>query len=82
MFSLTIGLAGLLVLAITTADSASAEVIAQSIGTAIATVLTTPFLAAAVVALYFDLRIRAEGFDVQMMTAQLDQPQTDGVFTA
>jgi len=82
VFSLTIGLAGLLLLAITTADSASAEVIAQSIGTAIATVVTTPFLAAAVVALYFDLRIRAEGFDVQMMTAQLDQPQTDGAFTA
>jgi hypothetical protein len=82
VFTLTIGLAALLVLAITTADSASAEVIAQSIGTAIATVVTTPFLAAALVALYFDLRIRAEGFDVQMMTAQLDQPQTDGVFTA
>jgi hypothetical protein len=73
VFALSLGLAGLFTLLITTADSASADVIAQSVGTAIATVVTTPFLAAAVVALYFDLRIRNEGFDIQMMIAQLDR---------
>ena len=73
VFALSLGLAGLFTLLITTADSTSADVIAQSVGTAVATVVTTPFLAAAVVALYFDLRIRGEGFDVQMMIAQLDR---------
>ena len=38
----------------------------------IATTITLPFAAAALVVLYFDLRIRTEAFDVQMMIARLD----------
>lgn len=41
-------------------------VIAQGVANTIASVFTTPFVAAATVALYFDLRIRNEAFDVQM----------------
>jgi hypothetical protein len=39
---------------------------------AVTSLLTTPFLACAVVVLYFDLRIRKEGFDVQMAVHRLD----------
>jgi hypothetical protein len=44
-------------------------VLAQGVANAIASILTTPFVAAATVALYFDLRIRDEAFDVQMAMA-------------
>ena len=54
-------------------DSPTADVIAQSVGNAVASILTIPFAATALVALYFDLRIRAEAFDVQMMIARLDE---------
>jgi len=46
--------------------SSTALVGAQGVVNIVASVLTTPFVAAASVALYFDLRIRDEGFDVQM----------------
>jgi hypothetical protein len=44
-------------------------VLAQALANAVASVLTTPFVAAATVALYFDLRIRDEAFDVQLALA-------------
>lgn len=44
-------------------------VLAQAVANAVASVLTTPFVAAATVALYFDLRIRDEAFDVQIAMA-------------
>jgi hypothetical protein len=49
--------------------SPTAIVLAQGLVNVVASVLTTPFVAAAVVALYFDLRIRDEAFDVQMAMA-------------
>jgi hypothetical protein len=72
--ALSAGLAAALGLAIRANDSPSADVIAQSVANAVASVITVPFAAAAVVALYFDLRIRAEAFDVQMMLLRLDEP--------
>jgi hypothetical protein len=45
-------------------------VIAQGVSNSISSMLTTPFVAAATVALYFDLRIRNEAFDVQMAIAE------------
>ncbi len=50
----------------------TAIVIGQSITNAIAGVLTTPFIAAAVVALYFDLRIRDEAYDIQLLMQRDD----------
>ena len=49
--------------------SATAVVAAEGLVNVVASVVTTPFVAAAVVALYFDLRIRDEAFDVQMAMA-------------
>jgi hypothetical protein len=47
--------------------------IAQGIAGAITATLTTPFIAAAIIVLYFDLRVRAEGFDVQMAIQRMDR---------
>ena len=47
-------------------------VIGQSIANTIAGVLTTPFVATAIVVLYFDLRIRDEAFDVQLLMQRND----------
>jgi hypothetical protein len=50
--------------------SPTSIVIAQGLVNTIATLITTPFVATAIVTLYFDLRIRDEAFDVQMAIAQ------------
>ena len=52
--------------------SATTGTIAKGIAGAIAQVLTTPFTATATVVLYFDLRIRNEGFDVQLTMQRND----------
>jgi hypothetical protein len=80
--ALAVGLSAGLDLAIRTSDGATAEIVAQSVADAIAVIITTPFVAAALVALYFDLRTRAEGFDVQMMIARLDARRAAGSVTA
>jgi hypothetical protein len=80
--ALSIGLAVAIAFLIRSNDSPAAEVVAQSVGTAIASIITVPFAAAALVALYFDLRIRAEAFDVQMMLVRLDERRVPGSMPA
>ncbi len=55
-----------------TTTSTVATVIGQSIASTIAGVLTTPFVATAIVVLYLDLRIRDEAFDVQLLMQRND----------
>jgi hypothetical protein len=55
-----------------TGGSTTAVVIGQSLANMIAGVLTTPFIATATVVLYFDLRIRDEAFDVQLLIQRND----------
>lgn len=50
--------------------SSTSIVIAQGVANTVAALITTPFVAAAIVTLYFDLRIRDEAFDVQMAIVQ------------
>jgi hypothetical protein len=57
---------------LTSGGSTVAAVIAQSIANTIAGVLTTPFVATAIVVLYFDLRIRDEAYDVQLLIQRSD----------
>jgi hypothetical protein len=72
VLALSFGLSALFVWVTRTNDNASADVITQSVANAISSIFTVPFAATAIVALYFDLRIRAEGFDIQMMLRDLD----------
>jgi hypothetical protein len=53
-------------------------VAAGAIG-AIGSVVTTPFIAAVYVILYFDLRVRREGLDLQLVLEGLDSPATPTV---
>ena len=46
---------------------------------AVASLITTPFVAAAYVITYFDLRVRYEGLDLQMVLATLDSPVTPNI---
>jgi hypothetical protein len=39
-------------------------------GASVASIVTVPFLAAVAVAVYFDLRVRFEGFDIEMLNRQ------------
>lgn len=45
---------------------------AASVATTVVSLFTVPFLAAVAVAVYFDLRVRAEGYDLEQMVAELD----------
>ena len=48
-------------------ESSFAATLLNQVVTAIATVLTTPFFAAVVAVIYFDLRVRKEGFDLALL---------------
>lgn len=52
-------------------------VVLSTIGTIIATTITTPFVAGVGVLLYVDLRMRREGLDLQLQTAATDPDQAD-----
>ena len=48
--------------------------LANGIFGAVASVLTIPFVAAVVAVIYFDLRVRKEGFDLQLMAQRIGAP--------
>ena len=58
----------LFVIGLVTASSDSFFV-SQMLST-VASVFTTPFIASVVVVIYFDLRVRKEGFDLEMLASQ------------
>jgi hypothetical protein len=70
--ALNLGIAALLGLAYLGDDTTTASIVVDSVATGLSSVFTAPLTATALVALYFDLRIRAEAFDVQMMLLRLD----------
>lgn len=47
---------------------------AASVASTVVGLFTVPFLASVAVAVYFDLRVRSEGYDLEQMVAELDQP--------
>lgn len=53
------------------ADNYILSVLVFAIGGTIASCITTPFLAAAVSMIYFDLRVRKEGFDLELLARTL-----------
>ncbi len=55
------------ILGIIFGDSAAGAALAS----AVASVFTTPFVAAATVVIYFDLRVRKEGFDLELLARQV-----------
>lgn len=43
------------------------------VGSALVSIIATPFLAAMVTIIYFDLRVRKEGYDLELMAADLER---------
>jgi hypothetical protein len=48
--------------------------IATVIGSTVSNAITTPYLAAVLTILYFDMRVRREGFDLQLIAEDLGRP--------
>ena len=70
--TLNLALAQAVSLVLRAGGSTAAIVIGQSLAATIAGLLTTPFVATVTVALYFDLRIRDEALDVQLLMQRDD----------
>jgi hypothetical protein len=56
---------------LTDPDNDTVTVVTGTVGSTVASALTTPFTAAFVTVLYFDLRVRKEGFDLQLFAERL-----------
>ena len=56
-----------------TSDSDAAIVVANFLASVVAGAITTPFIAAVTIVLYFDLRVRKEGFDLALLAARLGE---------
>jgi hypothetical protein len=56
-----------------TSDSDAAAVVANFFASVIAGAITTPFIAAVTIVLYFDLRVRKEGFDLALLAERLGE---------
>jgi hypothetical protein len=65
------GLTALLELGLSS-DNTTVLVIMQSVVNTVSAMITTPFVAAATLVLYFDLRVRVEGFDIQLLMQRVD----------
>jgi hypothetical protein len=53
-------------------SSSTSSIMVQGVAAALSALITTAFVATATVVLYFDLRIRDEAFDVQLMMQRDD----------
>ncbi len=59
-------------------DSLLGTVVVNAVGNTIAGVIATPFQAAAVALLYFDLRVRKEGLDIELLARDVGIDPPDG----
>lgn len=59
-------------------DSVVGTVLVSGAANTIAGVITTPLQAAVVVLIYFDLRVRKEGLDIQLLAENVGVPPPDG----
>jgi hypothetical protein len=59
------------------AESDFALFLTDTLGGSLSSILTTPFLAAVITVLYVDLRVRKEGFDLQLLADRLGSPPDD-----
>ncbi len=61
------------------ADNFTLWVVLTDIVSGIGFIITAPLWAATITAMYYDLRVRKEGFDVEMMVRQLAEPGSEGL---
>jgi hypothetical protein len=69
------------VASLTSPDNNVVGVLTGTVGNTVAAALTTPFSAAFIAVLYFDLRVRKEGFDLQLFAERIGlAPRPEGGF--
>ena len=70
---------GLLAGVVSASDNEVAQAVADAVGQTVSSALTTPLSAAVLTVLYFDLRVRREGFDLELLARQIGvDPTTSG----
>ena len=74
-------ISGLLVAVTFSGGNDLVEAIAQAVGNTVGSMLTTPFTAAVVAAVYFDLRVRKEGFDLELLARRVGVEPPPGTRT-
>lgn len=52
------------------------SLLASTISSSISSIIVLPFISAVLTVLYFDLRVRSEGYDLQIMATELGSPTT------
>jgi hypothetical protein len=62
-----------------TAEVTVSSVVANAAASIIANILTIPFIAAFLIVLYFDLRVRKEAFDLQLLAEQIGVEPPEGI---
>jgi hypothetical protein len=60
-----------------TGSSVVVVVVLVSLAAAVSAVITRPFVAAVRTVLYYDLRVRKEGYDVELLAEQLGIPKSE-----
>ena len=66
---------------LTNAGNNTVSILTTTVGSTVAAALTTPFSAAFVTVLYFDLRVRKEGFDLQLLAQRIGlAPRPEGEY--
>jgi hypothetical protein len=58
-------------------SSESFSFVPTVLGTIIVSILSAPFLAAMVTIIYFDLRVRKEGYDLELMAGDLSRMESN-----
>ncbi|HEX6382445.1 MAG TPA: glycerophosphoryl diester phosphodiesterase membrane domain-containing protein, partial [Acidimicrobiia bacterium] len=66
------------ILAFSTDGNSLSAIFFSMIVNVVASVITTPFMAAVLVLIYFDLRVRKEGFDLQLLAQGVGHPVSPG----
>ncbi|MGH9178810.1 MAG: hypothetical protein ACRD0N_09695, partial [Acidimicrobiales bacterium] len=73
---------GLLLAVASAGDSELVDVVAQAVANTAASVLTTPFSAAVIMVVYFDLRVRKEGFDLELLARRVGVEPGPGAWSS
>ncbi|MFP5377199.1 MAG: hypothetical protein ACLGIO_10540 [Acidimicrobiia bacterium] len=74
-------ISALLLVVVGVGDNDVVVAVAQAVTDTVGTVLTTPFTAAVVAVVYFDLRVRKEGFDLELLAHRVGVEPPAGVPT-
>lgn len=71
-------LTGIFTIPLGSADNEVASILGNAVGSTLSAVVVTPFTAAVTTVVYFDLRVRKEGFDLELLAREVGVAPTDG----